>query len=452
MVFALVYAPGSVTVRRSDRFGSVVAANGMEVISNFDIQYDTDGYVSEIRFLSGGGTRMTFGATVIDQKNTKLGTAEQLFLNQDGDPVPANGGFVSKAYTRDAQGELLQTTFEDANSKPVPSPDGIPPIVRWQLDRWGNKIEESFFDAANKPVVWEAGGFQKDVFTLDDHGALKEERFFGEDGQPIAQKGAGCYAYVYERDQNGTGTTKGCLDAQEAPLNQADTGYQKIAFQYDSSGRTVGNLYYGRDGKPVADKRSISSQSPAGCFGWLWGYDQNFVQTVSVCLDANGKAYDPTQLHDLAHVSHEVAFDFPQAFELDQQLVAQDPMPGYRLDLEEAALTADRFDVCQAQAATIKDSDLSPSQIMVRDAILTACQYASGNKSAARATAASLAGRVKQMSAGMWDFSGTRYYIQTSKHFQAGSDAWDQLFASLEKGDGKGAADALRQLQAVLKD
>jgi hypothetical protein len=113
----------------------------------------------------------------------------------------------------------------------------------------------------------------------------------------------------------------------------------------------------------------------------------------------------------------------------------------------------DRFDVCLAQAASIKDSDLSPPQLtIVRDALLLACQYGSGKKSDALATAASLTGRVKQMPAKLWDFSGTRHYIQTSNRFQAGSDAWDKLLLSLENGDGQGAVDALSQLQPVLKD
>ncbi|MDR3754121.1 MAG: ATP-binding protein [Terracidiphilus sp.] len=457
IVFALNYAPAQAGALkkvgnvRNTRLFFVVGADGT-TLSSGDIHYDSQGYISEIQFLSGGGTRMTLGATVIDQTNSKLGVTEQQFLDSNGDPLPANGGFVAKAYVRDAQGELIQTTFEDASGKPVPSPDAVPPMVRWQLDKWGNQIEESYFDAANKPAFWEAGGFQRDEFTLDDHGSLKEERFFGPDGKPIAQKGTGCYAYFYERDQSGNGTMKGCLDAQGAPLNYADAGYQRVAFQYDSSERTVGNLFFDRDGKPVADKRSIGTQYPEGCFGWLWGYDQNFVHTNSVCLDANGKAHDPAQLHDLAHVSHEVSFDFDRAFQLDQQLVAQDPTPGYRLDLEEAALTADRFDVCQAQATNTLDSELNPSQIIVRDALLLACQYASGNKTAARATLVSLTGRVNRMSAGVWDFDGTRYYLQTSNHFQAGSDEWDKLFLSLQKGDEKGAASALSQLQPLLKD
>ncbi|MGD0345455.1 MAG: ATP-binding protein [Terracidiphilus sp.] len=467
MVYALNYAPVQAEPLRNARRGSVVAADGTTVISSFDIQYDPDGYVSEIQYTylnqqlleaenlwdsSTHWTSMNNGATIIDQKNTKTGTVEQLFLNPDRDPIPANGGFVGKAYTRDARGELMQTEFQDASGKPVSIPDGPPPTVRWQNDKWGNRIEEGYFDAAGKPAIWEGGNFQKNVLTLDDHGSLTEERFFSADGKPVAQNGTGCYAYLHEIDQNGYGTMRSCLDAQGAPMNQLDTGYQKIAFQYDSSGRTIGNLYYDRDGKPVIDKSSIHPHTPDGCYGWLWGYDQDFNQTVSACLDASGKAYNLLALHNLAEISHEVAFDFGRAFELDQQLVAQDPTPAYRLDLEEAALTADRFDVCLAQAASIKDSDLSPPQLIIRDALQLACQYASGKKSDARATAASLGGRVNLMSPKVWDFSGTRHYIQTSSRFQAGSDAWDKLLFSLQKGDGPGAADALSQLQPVLKD
>jgi hypothetical protein len=467
MIYALNYAPAQAEALRNARRGSVVAADGTTVISSFEIQYDADGFISEIQYTylnkdfltaedlwdaKADWSSLNFGATIIDQKNTKEGAAWQLFLNADRDPISADEGFAAKSYTRDARGELQQTTFEDASGKPIAQPNGTTPVVRWELDQWGNQLSESYFDGANQPTVWGPAGFQKQIYTLDGHGSMTAQRFFGPDGKPVAQAGTGCYSYVSVRDQNGIGTMRGCLDAQGAPMNQADTGYQKVTFQYDSSGRTIGNLYYDRSGNSVADKRTIGTALPVGCNGWLWGYDQNFNRSVSVCLDANGVAYEPAQLEHLAMITHEVAFDFARAFELDQKLVAQDPTPANHMDLEEAALTADRFDVCMAQAASIKDSDVEQPQLIVRDALLLACQYAGGKKSDARATAASLSGRVNQMPAGLWDFSGTRRYIQTSSHFQAGSDAWDKLLLSVQKGDGKGAADALNQLQPVLKD
>ena len=276
MIYALNYAPAQAEALRNARRGSVVAADGTTVISSFEIQYDADGYVSEIQFTylnqqflqdeslwntKTSWSSMNFGAAIIDQKNTKLGTAGQQFLGPTGDPIPAGRSFRQQELYRGMRGvSRCQTIFEDASGKPVPSPDGVPPIVRWKYDKWGNQIEESYFDASNHPAFWETGGFWKDAFTLDDHGGLMEERFFDVNDKPVAQKDTGCYGYVYERDQNGNGTMKGCLDAQGSPSDYADTGYQKIAFQYDSAGRTVGNLYYGPDGKPVADKRTISAQ------------------------------------------------------------------------------------------------------------------------------------------------------------------------------------------------
>jgi len=487
MVYALNYAPAQAEPLRNVRRGSVVAADGTTVISSFNIQYDPEGYVSEIRFTylnqqflksenlwsaSTNWTSMNFGATVIDQKNTKTGIAEQEFLDKNSDPIPQYKGFVGKTYTRDAQGELMQTVFHDAKGNPVPSSDGEPPIFRWQNDKWGNRIEMSYFDAAGKPIVWQSDGYQKAVETLDDHGSIKEEQYFGLDGKPVAESDTGCYGYVYERDQDGNGTAKGCLDAQGAPMNQLDTGYQKVAFLYDSSGRTIGNLYYDRDGKPAANGMTLGKDAfvkifqngdPAahsdvaldvyqGCYGFLWGYDQNFNHTLSACLDASGKAYSLSAIHDLAEISHEVAFDFARSFALDRQLVALDPTAANRLDQEEAALTADQFDACVTEAASIKDSELSSPQLVIRDTILLACQYGGGKKSDARATSASLTGRLSLLAGQTWDFSGTRHYIQTSSHFRAASDAWDKLFASLQKGDSKGAADALNQLQPALKD
>jgi hypothetical protein len=452
MVFALNYAPEQAEPLRNVRRGSVVAADGATVLSSFDIQYDPDGYIAEIRFLSGSGTQMNFGATIVDQKNTEMGVAQQLFLDKNRDPVPANKGFVGKIYAHDARGELVETRFVDAHGNPVPSPTGEPPIVRWKNDQWGNLTEESYYDAAGKPTVWQAAGFQKEAYALDDRGSLKEEHFFAPDGKPAAEGENGCYAHTFERDRNGSALAGSCLDAGGVPANQLDSGYQKVAYQYDASGRTIGYLFYDRGGKPVADKRTVGVVAPDGCYGWLWDFDQNFVRTAPVCLDVDGKARDLAALHNLAEISHEVAFDFARSFDLDQQIVAQDPSPAYRLDLEEAALTADRFDVCMAQAASIKDSDLNASALIVRDTLLLACQYAGGNKPAARSTAALLAGRVSQLTDTNWNFSGTRYYLQSSARFQAGSNAWDSLFLSLQKGDAQGASAALAQLQPLLKN
>jgi hypothetical protein len=453
LVFAIVYAPSQADSFQNVRRASVVGTDGTKVLSSFDINYDAGGYVREIRYGSAEGTKMTYGASVVRLETSAPPIHDgELFLGEDGRPVPANQDFAGKKFSHDARGEVLETVFHDLDGNPVVPPDGTPPIVRRQRDEWGNETGEAFFDVDGKPTIWEAGGYQKITYLLNDHGSVLESRFFDPDGKPAGLKNSGCYAIRYGSDQTGNRNLSSCLDAQGAPMNQADTGYQKVTYQFDSAGRTIGDQFYDHDGKPAADKRTIGEPYAAGCYGWEWGYDADFDSTDPFCLDANGKAYDPGALRNLAHTAHEEAFDFDRAFDLYQQLVEQDRTPVNHLDLEEAALSAGRFDVCQAQAVLIKDSDMSATVLIMRDALLLACQFASGNKPAAHATASTVTGRLSELSEGTWNFSGTLYYIQSSTRFQNGNDAWDRLFLSLQKGDTKGVAAALNQLQPQLKN
>ncbi len=509
MVFALNYAPTEAEPLHNVRRASVVAADGATVASSFDIQYSSDGYPSEIRYLTPVWPQTNFGATIIELKYSKTGPADVLFLNAYRNAIAGSGAFAGYLYIRDARGDPTEVISHDLNGRPVPLPDGEPPIARIQIDKWGNPTELSYFDAAGNAATWQAAGFQKQVSKLDDHGLAMERRFFSTDGMAVAERNTGCYVAVAEYDQNGIQTVKGCLNAQGAAMNQLDTGYEKTTVQYDLSGRMTGMRYYNRDGQPAADQLTRSQQAakqifstvfppkpePAnylGCYGWLWGYDRYFTLTLSVCLDGNGNAYSLDQLAELADDLHDYAFDFDRAFELQQQLVNQDPDPLARLDLEESALSANHFDVCEAQAAALKDVDLRPLDSVLRQADLLACQFASGNKAAARTTAASLTGLLglvklpqpppvpaavpivpstktaspqstspqqplppstlpNQDLGPTWNSIGTRYYLQNSPYFQAQSDVWDKLFASLQIGDTQGAIDALNQLQTSLR-
>jgi hypothetical protein len=418
MVFALTYAPAEAEPLRNLQRGSLVASDGTTVISSFNLQYGPDGYLDELRFsfmnslylqhanlwnTSANVSAFNNGATIIDLKDTfdasGMRTTKELDLDVFRRPVPANRGFAGATTIVDSRGNFIEEISQDASGRPVPSPDGYPPVTRYQHDKWGNQSEESFYDAAGNPAIYPSEGFQKEVVDRDDRGFEKGQRFFGLDGQPVPENGTGCFAYIAEPDQNGIPISNGCLDAQGAPMNELDSGYQKQVAGYDSSGRFIETRYYDRDGKPVADKRSIGALNPQGCYGYLWGYDQFFNRTLTVCLNADGKAHSPMELLSLANASREFAFDFARAFDLDQQLVEQVPQDAlFRLDLERSALAAGHFDVCLTQAADIRDSDVSSSLLLVvRDATLLACEFAGGTKLAASTTAASLTNRLVHM-------------------------------------------------------
>jgi hypothetical protein len=446
MIFALIYAPTQVGSVGNVQRASVVGSDGAKVLSSFDIRYDARGYQQELRFLPGGeGTQMTFGATDIRiERDAEGRDSGETFLDDSGNPLPENKGFAGKTYRRDAAGALVETVFHDLNGKPVPSPDGLPAIFRRERDKWENEIAESVFDGDGKPTVFENGGYHRTDSILNEHGLTREWRYFDVAGQPTGDKITGCYAMHNDFDEKGNAILASCLNGSGALMNRLDTGYAKRAIQYDSYGRVVGERFFDRDGKPVEVN---------GCYGRLTGYDVNGKQIrASVCLDANGKANAASDLLGLAHSAHDETYDFARAFDLDQQVVQMDPTPAHHLDLEEAALTADRFDVCLAQAAAVSDSEFTESERVIRDSILLACQFGSGKKADARATAASLMSRVSKIQQGDWVFDGTRHYVQTSKRFRAGADAWNMLFESLQNGNGVSAGDALRELQPVLKN
>ncbi len=174
MLFALIYVPETSqlppdlqhtggAVRRA----LVIGPDANEVLSSFDIQYDSRGYIQQVTFLSGGGIPPKSGASVAQQTNTS----------------------VEK-----------------------------PPILRWQRDQRGYKTEESYFDTDGKPVIWGEEGYHR-VSFIRDRGDLREERFFGVDGAPVPRKKDGCYGIRYEDYAFGLPNRSICVDAQGNPMS-----------------------------------------------------------------------------------------------------------------------------------------------------------------------------------------------------------------------------------------
>ena len=170
MIYALNYAPAQAEALRNARRGSVVAADGTTVISSFEIQYDADGYVSEIQFTylnqqflqaenlwnaKTNWSSMNFGAAIIDQKNTKLGTAGQQFLNADRDPIPPRRRFCRQELHPGCAG---RAAADDIRRCPRQSGGATRRNHTGGSLATGpvgeSDIEESYFDNANQPTVW----------------------------------------------------------------------------------------------------------------------------------------------------------------------------------------------------------------------------------------------------------------------------------------------------------
>jgi tetratricopeptide (TPR) repeat protein len=157
-------------------------------------------------------------------------------------------------------------------------------------------------------------------------------------------------------------------------------------------------------------------------------------------------------LQDLATIDHEDLFVFDRALTLDEHRVQLDPSPGNKMELLEAEFTAGDFDACVQQAAGLTDNVLTPGEIIVRDTLALACQWASGNKSAALSAEKSLASVAASEQKHFWTFDGTLHYLNTAPAFQKNGASWIALFTAVQNADGGGIAAALQQLAPLMQN
>ncbi len=160
---------------------------------------------------------------------------------------------------------------------------------------------------------------------------------------------------------------------------------------------------------------------------------------------------DVDLLERLSHIDHEQLFRFDRALELDQRRRAIDSSIGAKLDSEEANLTADHFEGCIQEAASLQDPSLSVDGSLIRDTIKLACQWGDGKKSDALTTEKALSLKAPALQKPAWVFTGTLHYLAASAGFEKGRPLWIALFESIQKGDGSAMSAALTSLDAVMR-
>ncbi len=471
MVYMIVYDSSQVTPFRNVQHASLLtvqarsgasfssnpdqsataSSQGTSVLGTFDIEYNSSGYMDQVTYASAAGTAFSYNARIVrfDLDSAGRPTAET-FWSAPGKPVGGDDGFEGKAFQSDSNGQLIQTTYHNRSGAPVAAPSGIPPVIRWKLDRWGNQLEESYFDGSGKdgigkPAVWEAAGYHTIKYARNEQGIVREIDYLDAADHPVAAKDTGCYQVAYQLDGSGNITEDQCLGPTGARLNRTDFGFQKRTWVNDPDDRPVEVQFFAANGQPFAPRD--------GCYGYLIDYDSGGNRIPDVCLDPNGKVVNSpanlAQLSNHSHITHEEAFDFPRALYLDQQIASLLPSTSSSMNLEEAALTADNFQLCLQQANSVANGAVDQDHQVIRDAIKLACQFGAGDKAGARATAASLIASGAHSDPFVWTFDGTLYYVDTSSPFRS-DQAWDDLFENLQNGDSKQAVDALRRIQTHL--
>jgi len=123
-----------------------------------------------------------------------------------------------------------------------------------------------------------------------------------------------------------------------------------------------------------------------------------------------------------------------------------------QMDLVEFSIRAGRYTTCVQHASLLTDNTIPSAEIPAREIMKMACQFASGDKSAALATERTLLrGATAIPPSGAWDFSGTTPMLAASPAFASGRASWIALFTAVQNGDGAAMTAALHQLEPVLQ-
>ncbi len=157
-------------------------------------------------------------------------------------------------------------------------------------------------------------------------------------------------------------------------------------------------------------------------------------------------------LQEIANLDHDFLFRYDDALQLDQLRIKIDPSPPSKLELIEASLTAERFDDCAQLAGVLADDGLAPADLLVRNTFNLACEWASGNKSAALSAVKSVSSTAASAEKGRWNFAGTLHFLAIAPKFATGRTSWIALFTAIQNGDSAGIATALQQLEPILHE
>lgn len=144
-----------------------------------------------------------------------------------------------------------------------------------------------------------------------------------------------------------------------------------------------------------------------------------------------------------------------QAFEKSLEVYTRAELPRnwaeVEMDLVEETLRGGSYDACLQNTNLLSDDAVFSAEIPIRDTMKLACEWGSGDKSAALTTAKTLVAKAAVPPKDAWDFTGTIGVLATAPAFAMGRASWIALFTAVENGDGAGMTAALHQLEPILQ-
>jgi len=290
------------TFRQNDKYGTEMHLNAnvnmlfkdgasafedKSHISRYQLEYDNDGMLTELRYVGFGNTPACDKDNIHGMNfkyDSKGRIAEIQYVSLDGNITANSNGLAIRRYEYDDNDDWTSVAYLNVEGKG--SHDGNNcSLVKLEYDEYGNRIKESYFDAAGNPSMrtdMSVYGFE---YTYSDQGFRTTQTCLGIDGEKVFSKAGfvtikdSCNdnGFVVRRDyldENGSHTmysydgecysivrwakSESDLELKLAIYDETDTpmemasGVSAMVMEYDSVGNNTKVSFYDGKGAPVA--------------------------------------------------------------------------------------------------------------------------------------------------------------------------------------------------------
>lgn len=243
-------------------------------ITRYLLTYDDNGFVERQEYASFFNTKVgdSDGIYARAYKRDEKGRViEECYLGHDGSPKGNKKGLGIRRHKYNEKDDWTETSYYTVDGQESTDGNGVP-IVKIDVDQYGNRIKESYVDSKGVPVLrtdCNAAGF---AYMRNEQGFCTEMTYFDIEGN-LCYSSDGVAGCVQEYDENGFLSKLLCIDDNKE-VSIGNEGWAYRTMVNDSVGNILEVWFYDKDDKLV--------ETAEGYAGVKMKYDTNGNQTEFV--------------------------------------------------------------------------------------------------------------------------------------------------------------------------
>lgn len=221
-------------------------------ISRWLLEYDENGYVTELRYAGFQNVRVPDGDNIYGRRykrDAKGRVIEENYLALDGSLKPTTWGMGKKLFVYDANDNWVKSQYLTIDDEPsLDAKDGVC-VFEMEYDKYGNLTNAYHKNADGSFMLPKMNGVAGIHTVYDENGYIRRTEIHGIDGG-LSYGLQGWSYYETEVDDHGFFNEMRYFDPQG---NAAVTkeGYSIVKFVNDSKGNMLESWFYGEDGNLI---------------------------------------------------------------------------------------------------------------------------------------------------------------------------------------------------------